>query len=194
MQLFIVSRDPVKCAQYLDNARVVKIPTEAAQMLSTTIRLIDDRVAQKHGLYKAFNPNHPVVKWVRWSRENWLWTWQYQQALCDEYEIRYGRVHKTKRMFDPDLVKRLSLMIPSKRFKTPANAARNKQHALDFTHIKPVYKAYRDYLKARWLLECERDRHPFAWLSSERPKQLRKFHDSKRCDRNKVPQSFERSA
>lgn len=166
MQLFIVSRDPVKCAQYLDNARVVKIPTEAAQMLSTTIRLLDNDLADEFGLYKAFNPNHPVVKWVRWSRENWLWTWQYQQALCYEYSVRYGKIHKTERMFTPQIVSVLQEVIPSKRFKTPANAARNKSHDMDFTHVRPVYKAYRDYLKARWAKEAERGNPAFAWLSA----------------------------
>lgn len=168
MQLFIVSRDPVKCAQYLDNARVVKIATEAAQMLSTTIRLIDNELAEEYGLYKAFNPNHPVVKWVRWSRENWLWTWQYQQALCEEYTVRYGRRHKTESMFAAPVVEQLKLVVPSRRFKTPANAARNKSYNLDFTSVRPVYKAYRDYLKARWHLEAERNKNPFAWINEER--------------------------
>jgi hypothetical protein len=167
MQLFIVSRNPEACAQYLDNARVVKIATEAAQMLSTAIRERDNALADKFGLYKAFNPNHPVVTWVRTSRENWEWARQYQQALCHEYRVRFGRHHKTEKMFNDGAAKQLSVVMPPNGLTRPANAARNTSLGLDFTHL-PVCRAYREYLNARWLMEAEKERYAFAWLSNQR--------------------------
>ena len=90
MNLFVTHSCPKKSAKYLDDKRVVKMLLETAQLLCTT--------AWELGIeapYKPTHKNHPVTKWVRESRANFIWTCQYFAALSDQYLCRYGKFHKS---------------------------------------------------------------------------------------------------
>jgi len=56
---------------------------ETAQILSTITG----------GPYKPTHANHPCTRWAAASRGNAEWLWMHGDALCGEYERRFGKVH-----------------------------------------------------------------------------------------------------
>lgn len=122
MNVFVVNEDPVISARELCDAHVVKMPTETAQLLSTAHRVLDgkqvirpsvsgkrmvkyfdlfegiDDLEMEMLLYKANHINHPSAVWARESSANYLWLYKHFVALCDEYNRRYCRTHKSDTM------------------------------------------------------------------------------------------------
>lgn len=118
MNIFVLSDSPQEAAEYHCNKHVVKMILEAGQMLCTTHWLSQ---LHQHGkdissfkrvrdaqdwLFKHVPPadqppwkmshiNHPCSVWTRESTANYVWHSQLGQALCDEYTLRYGKVHKS---------------------------------------------------------------------------------------------------
>jgi hypothetical protein len=64
---------------------------ETAQILSTVSRVYGIEQG-----YKLTHKNHPIVKWVAESLENWIWVKKLGIALCNEYTYRYEKTHKTQ--------------------------------------------------------------------------------------------------
>ena len=102
---------------------------ESAQMLSTAHRMLDGKQIETRSktgrrgryyelsdyrediLYKAVHYNHPCTVWTMKSNNNYTWHWIHFAALCDEYQYRYGRVHKTDALLREQL-KELPRNIP----------------------------------------------------------------------------------
>jgi len=114
VNLFILDKDPVIAAQLQCDKHVVKMIVESAQMLSTTHRMLDGKLAKvpsKSGksnvkawtlpderediLYKAVHTAHPCTVWTTKSNNNYNWHYVHFTALCDEYKYRYGKTHST---------------------------------------------------------------------------------------------------
>lgn len=113
MNIFVLDLDPVQAARWHMDKHVVKMPLEAAQMLSTVARaqasieesaggLTMEGVEQRridwrlHQIYRSTHKNHPCVRWAMQSALNWWWLVQHAFALCDEYTRRYGKVHASR--------------------------------------------------------------------------------------------------
>lgn len=146
MNIFFTDENPVKCAQYLDNSRVIKMATESCQMLSTALHEYGIK-----GPYKPTHKNHPINIWVRESRENFLWLWEHMDALILEYFFRYGKHHKCSE-YQLDLLQGAQI-IPSKGLTPKPNCAANKKLGISYKHIDDVYLAYQLYLQERWELD-----------------------------------------
>ena len=98
MNLFVLDEDPAVAAEYHCDKHVVKMILETAQILST--------VHRKYGydgdeLYRKTHANHPCTVWAGESTENYRWAHDLFVALCDEYTLRYGRVHASQRLVEP---------------------------------------------------------------------------------------------
>lgn len=145
MNIFVTSSCPYKCAEYLDDKRVVKMVLETAQMLSTAIR---EQGYEGSEIYKATHKNHPCNVWARETKQNFLWLLRHFRALCIEYTDRYGRVHKSSQLYPAFLA--LSNLIPEGEMTPFANCARNKEVGVDYTNYECVYTAYKLYLNDRW--------------------------------------------
>ena len=91
MNIFVVSPEPWKCANYLDDKRVIKMVLETAQLLATAVNVSGGKAT-----YKTTHLNHPCSIWVRSSRANYKWTLALFQELLREYENRYGKIHKCR--------------------------------------------------------------------------------------------------
>jgi hypothetical protein len=94
LNIFYLDTDPTLAAQAHFNSHVVKMPIEAAQLLSTAHHLLGSSL-NLSDLYRVTHQNHPSAVWVRESIDHYRWTYAYFCALCDEYTRRYGKVHKT---------------------------------------------------------------------------------------------------
>lgn len=92
MNIFYLSNNPVKCAQYHCDKHVVKMVVETAQLLSTAHRVLDEPCDLP--VYKATHKNHPSAIWCRQSSNNYNWLWYLLRSLCVEYTYRYDKIHK----------------------------------------------------------------------------------------------------
>jgi hypothetical protein len=101
MNIFATNPFPAESAICLPDKHVVKMPLECCQMLSI--------VASKNGdhgygeLYKTDNTpyktekgafrNHPCTQWAAQTIDNAYWLIKWGMNLCDEYAVRYSKIH-----------------------------------------------------------------------------------------------------
>jgi hypothetical protein len=97
MNLFILSLDPAKTAEYMMDKHIAKIILEAVQMLCTTQRVLLGGGGSGSGggdidpcVYKIAHKNHPVTIWCRASQANFIWTLDLVDAMHAEWKYRYG--------------------------------------------------------------------------------------------------------
>lgn len=96
MNIFVVEQDPVAAARQLPDKLICKMPLESAQMLSTAHRLLSPiRYCEEKGLYKKAFWNHPCTIWTRATHENYRWHLLHWITLCEEFNYRYGKDHKS---------------------------------------------------------------------------------------------------
>lgn len=120
MNIFVLDKDPVVSAQMMCDKHVVKMIVESAQMLSTSHRYSDGVQYTDHAsngrrimrwshptdesthiqLYKSVMLNHPCTQWTRETSGNYAWLACHALALCNEYELRYDRVHATRPLIE----------------------------------------------------------------------------------------------
>ena len=93
MNIFVLDLDPVKAARYQCNKHVVKMVLETAQLLCAPF---EPGVAP----YKRSHFNHPSSIWTRSSLSNYHWLVAHGIALCDEYEHRYNKIHKSRAVIE----------------------------------------------------------------------------------------------
>ena len=84
MNIFVLSMDLKKCAQFHCDAHVVKMILEYAQILCTVVN-------ENGGTspYKSTHKKHPCVLWAGRSLENWLWLQELARVLNEEYQYRF---------------------------------------------------------------------------------------------------------
>jgi hypothetical protein len=103
MNLFILSLDPAKTAEYMMDKHIAKIILEAVQMLCTTYRLLSrDAGADVCDpcIYKIAHKNHPVTIWCRAAQANFIWTLDLIDAMHAEWKYRYGHpAHKQHKSY-----------------------------------------------------------------------------------------------
>lgn len=94
MNVFVVDWNLVNSAQSLFDTHIVKMPTEAMQLLSVAARFyFPDDVCQSLPLDKITHPNHSCQRWLQESPSNFNWLIVYTRAMCAEYTWRYKKVH-----------------------------------------------------------------------------------------------------
>ena len=96
MNLFILSQIIEEIVEAMMDKHVVKIILEAVQMLCVSKRILDPNDPINETLYKVSHANHPVTKWCRESRENFVWTLDFVDALHTEWKLRFK--HKEDKM------------------------------------------------------------------------------------------------
>jgi hypothetical protein len=96
LQLFILDSDPLKAAKMHCDKHVVKMPLEAAQILSTVHHIHDSIYKEK--CYKKTHEKHPCVIWASKSPKNYEWALSLLKALLSEYTFRYEKIHKSSEL------------------------------------------------------------------------------------------------
>ena len=100
MNIFVTDSCPIQSARNLPDKHIVKMPLETCQMLSI---IYSDWYYGVGKLYKsdgtpyrtshgAFR-NHPCTQWAAANQYNLAWLIMHGIALCDEYTLRYDKVH-----------------------------------------------------------------------------------------------------
>lgn len=91
MNLFILSLQPKEIAHAMMDKHVVKIILEAVQVLCTAKRLLTPSDPINEKLYRATHANHPVSKWCRESKANFVWTLELIEEMHNEWKFRYNK-------------------------------------------------------------------------------------------------------
>ena len=105
-------------------------------MLSTAHRILDNSTDVR--LYKSTHKNHPSAKWVRESKNNYLWLYELFIELCKEYTYRYNKVHLSEIKLK-DVLKHPPKNISDNIFTPPPQAMPDK-----YKSNNPI-DAYRNY-------------------------------------------------
>lgn len=133
MNIFFLDSDPKKCAKYHNDKHVVKMILETAQLLCGVHWTLS-----KEAPYKLSHKNHPCSIWVRSSLENYLWLCELGLELCQEFEYRYEKTHKSKPVIEWCLINKPN--IPDIPFEEPPQAMPEQ-----YKVIGNSTKAYRNY-------------------------------------------------
>lgn len=91
MNIFYVEEDPKISAISLADEHIRKMQIESAQMCCTA-----HWVNGSNAPYKQSHTNHPSSKWVRESIQHYRWLVEHGLEVCNEFERRYNKSHKTK--------------------------------------------------------------------------------------------------
>jgi len=164
MNIFASHLDPTVCAKSLDDARVIKMTLETAQMMSTILR---GNGVLFPNVYRSTHAGHKCTVWAGLNQSNFTWLGLHGLALADEHQRRFPKSprHKSARIIEQSL--ELSYILPAGDFTAFANAARREDLGIDFTGIHDPVTAYRYYLNARWFLDQPRftNSAPPDWYS-----------------------------
>lgn len=90
MNIFILDRDITRNVHYHCDKHVVKMCLEYAQLIDCV-----NACAKQPHFYKTTHVNHPCAVWARTSLENYQYLMELAFCLGEEYEHRYGKVHKS---------------------------------------------------------------------------------------------------
>ena len=160
MNIFATDYNPVQCALWLDDKRVVKMCLETAQMLSTGVHV---HGGDTSGIYKPTHVNHPSNVWARETQGNYEWLCKHGIALCQVYKAVYYKEHKCLPIINRCL--KLITYIPKGGLTEFANCAANKEFNLSFKQEKDTTKAYKLYLEQRWSLDTRKP----TWFGRPKP-------------------------
>ena len=99
MNIFHLHKVPKVCAEYHCDKHVVIIILETAQMLSTAYRRNFGDWECDNDLYKTAFPKHPMTIWVGDTGGNFYWSLRLLDELLNQYEKRYKKIHKSKKIY-----------------------------------------------------------------------------------------------
>ena len=97
MNIFILDKDIKKNCEFHCNKHVVKMILEYAQLGCSTHHLVSVPLVDIP--YKKTHINHPCAIWARKSLDNYVYLISLGIQLCEEYTYRYGKIHKTAKVF-----------------------------------------------------------------------------------------------
>ena len=146
MNIFVTDPSPTVSAQVLPDKHVVKMILESAQMLCSAFE-------NGGAPYKRSYYNHPCTKWARESQANYEWLLVHAYSLCEEYFLRYGKVHKSLDAIDWCDNNSHKLGLDQRLGLTPFAQAMPDEYKND-----DAVQAYRDYYNgekayfAKWKL------------------------------------------
>jgi hypothetical protein len=135
MNLFVTDMDSKVIAEHHCDVHLRKMIVELAQMLSTAHIVLDNKIVA----YKKTHENHPCAVWLRKSSVNYAYGVRTLTYMLEEYERRFGKVHKTQLQLSA--LSLVPLNIP-RRHLTNFVMAMPQQ----FLHTDPIV-AYRRYMR-----------------------------------------------
>ena len=95
MNIFYINENPIIAAQQLADDHIRKMQIESAQMCCTA-----HWETGKEAPYKRAHKNHPSTIWTRQSIHHYRWLIAHGLEICNEFEKRYGKSHKTKEVLE----------------------------------------------------------------------------------------------
>jgi len=105
MNIFILDENPRIAAEYMCDKHVPKMIVETFQMMGSAVRrwgALDHEMplTQAGKPLKGGYHNHPCTVWAGDSKHNYYWLGLHGINLCNEYIIRFGKVHSCDSKID----------------------------------------------------------------------------------------------
>jgi len=103
MNIFLLHPNARKCAQMHCDKHVIKMILEHTQLMYTAVHVTCPEYIEhieninKVKAYKKTHQNHPCAKWVRQSKNNFMWLLLMTWWLVKEKQFRWGGDHKCRR-------------------------------------------------------------------------------------------------
>jgi hypothetical protein len=151
MNIFATDPDPKKCAEALDDKRLIKMILESAQLLSTAARLngLDDPK-----LYKSTHVKHPCTLWTLNTHE-YAWLTKHFVFLAKEYRNRFNKDHKSYGLAEN---------IFRAQFYSKLLEPKPFVNCTPYKDLE-VHLAYKKTLVDKW----NNDKRPPKWTNSQMP-------------------------
>lgn len=97
MNIFVLDKSPILSARSNCDRHCVKMVLEIAQMMASCFQVNrleqNDVPRTKAGTpYKHTHFNHPVTKWIRESKNNFIWAYHHASTLDEERRERNGGI------------------------------------------------------------------------------------------------------
>jgi len=100
LNIFVTSPFPAESAIVLPDRHVTKMALECCQMLSIVASkwyhgygTLPKADGTPYSTAKGAFRNHPCTQWAAASIHNAYWLIKHGMNLCDEYQLRYNKVH-----------------------------------------------------------------------------------------------------
>jgi hypothetical protein len=90
MNIFVLDKDPVKCAIYHNNKHCIKQLLETSQLLCGVHHVTNSNLDVP---YKLTHKNHPCSIWARECMENYEWLCELGLSLAKEYTSTSPALH-----------------------------------------------------------------------------------------------------
>jgi len=157
MNIFILDTDPRIAARMQCDKHIPKMVVETAQMLSTAVNMLGGQAQ-----YKSAYVNHPCTVWARTSLDNFAWLSKHGFELGLEYNLRYGKIHKSSAVI-MDCVWQVSKLKFDKKGLTPHPQCMPDMYKSDnpVTAYRAYYRGEKSYF-AKW----DRDRDAPLWWNA----------------------------
>ena len=153
MNIFYLHEDPHLAASYVYDKHKVKMSLESAQMLCAPFE-------SGTAPYKRTHYNHPCAKWIRESQANYEWLVVHAYEMCDEYLLRYGKIHKSLNAIDWCDNHSHKLNLPDVGLTPFAQAMPDEYKSDD------AVQAYRDYYNGEKAYFAKWITHAPAWFKA----------------------------
>jgi hypothetical protein len=163
MNIFVLDDCPERAAQYQCDKHIPKMVTETFQMMGSALRrygATDDQMP----LTKAGTPliggykHHPCTRWCGDTRDNFNWLGHHGLTLCNEYFIRYDKVHSCQ--LGIEMMVETDELIPSGQLTPYAQAMPDEYRQADAVAAYRAYYVGEKSYFARW----ERGRITPRWF------------------------------
>jgi hypothetical protein len=136
--------------------RTVKMLLESTQLLSSAMHLNG-----MEGCYKLNHAKHPSTLWAAESSDNWLNLFIHASALNEEYEERFGKIHKCK-----ERLLEMKSKVDLNKFPTYSPTPLKLAMPEEFKSSNPV-KSYRDYYSTKEKMRYPKSKIP-GWFLTRR--------------------------
>ncbi len=162
MNIFFLDHDPQLAAQFQCNKHVVKMILESAQLLSTVHHLKNKKdIKFLEKIYMPTHEKHPCTLWLLESKEHYLWLAKHAIFLCEEYEYRYEKIHKSKAIIIL-CYKNIPKNLGNNKFIDPPKAMPDFLKNENENSVTAYRKYYTEHKKYK--IKCEwKRRDPPSW-------------------------------
>lgn len=157
MNLFILDEDPSLNAIYHVDRHVVKMPLEAAQLLSNAFWINQG----SGGEYKFTHGKHPLSIWVAKDKANFFFTGLYGLSLCNEYTYRYKKIHGCERLLT-SMLEHPPVFHSESTYVTEFCQCVPVEMRIKNADLVTTIEVYRRYYK-------EHKNHLFKWKNRDNP-------------------------
>lgn len=172
MNIFVTNLDPVLAAQDLCDEHIQKMYIESVQVMSGALYLCNvpgityDAVQWKNKwssdermeavrAYKPTHLGHPCTLWTK-SKPNYMWLHRHSIALCDEFELRFGKQPVTRQVLD---------QLPVYEADDPKYFVQCMPDGLKCDDVVQAYRAY--YKECKPFASWSRGRAAPSWFTSD---------------------------